>query len=207
MIDTRIESAVPAVRPQRRWVVWVAAYASVIVLTALCLGGFGLARYAPLSIAGDTSQSPTGPGVTYQRTIAGAETDIVKFSSGREYSIGFTIRNTGRWGVTVTGIPLQDDGPGSMERVIGIQIAARNDTIGSVGFPMIPLRAFALAPGHTRFVLVHFGLNNCPSVQTGRGTYLVMKDVPIGFRLAGGIHRTESSALPFVVALDAYGGC
>ena len=91
------------------------------------------------------------------------------YRSGGRIRYGFTIRNEGRWPITVTDVPLSD--------VLfaigdGLRMEAKNDLFGS--HPTVDFRPFRLPSGSQRYVEVNYRLNDCalpPDKPGGHGGF------------------------------------
>ena len=90
-----------------------------------------------------------------QTRLLGTE-DQFRFRPGGHFVLGFSVRNSGRWGVTVTRIPTPSEGP-----VIGtgVRLGSANNIEGSP--PTTDFRPFALGPGDERYVEVRYRMVEC----------------------------------------------
>jgi len=230
-LDQGSPPSAPA-QPRRRWIPWVAAYLSCALIAGLSWAGFGLANYSPVGFAGGGSfvdEHPTQPRPSFVRTfpkerlradkrdksmvtlddsVAGSHSAyIVTFTRGREFSFGFDFTNSGRWGVTVIGIPLHlKNHPYFVDTGVYMSLTEGDRLVPP---PVVPLKPFALAPGHSRWIEVRFRFRDCGNVQVdnAHAGYSSFDTFPVSFRFLG-LTRHEDFKLPETLAIKAGGsGC
>lgn len=164
-----------------------------------------LGSYAPLR-ALDTGYAP-GPGV-------GADVQPVSGSGGRPvffpaahrrrtFDTVFTLRNSGRFAVTVTGLettaPRTPPWLGATELLATTSSTASADPGQLVSFQ--PLR---IDPGDTAIVVVRFGLRCAGATTASPDVYV--DSLRLRYRYLSLFTRTATTRLPFAVTLRCVGG-
>ena len=212
---------------------WVVAYTSALLNAGVSLAGRIVATYAPIAFQGGGfgvqpapliasnpfSPSParraarqSSPSPSDFITVLNSPVDdsrddpsiyIVRYTPGKEFVVGLDITNTGRWGITVTGVPLTTpDGP-SYWQIIGIDMSAAGANFGHPQ-QVVPFHPFALLPGRGRWIEVHYQFRSCPSVIAQNGAFEVTRSWPVSFRVFG-VVRHQEFRLPMTVAIQASG--
>lgn len=180
-VDTRRP---PLSRRLPRWLV-------PVVLVVLLASGIGLEKWAgdyqPL-VPGDTGNF--GSARIEQSVGSNREVWHLPFAPGKMQRLQFSVRNAGRFAITVDSVPL--DGP---EMFFGIRSAAAiNLSVRGIGsrarFP------YRLAPGQELLVEVNYEMQACevsPSATTS------VDGLPVDWHAFGRHHRTEVP-VPIVAA-------
>ena len=134
------------------------------LIAALLAGGAGvLVRYQPLR-AGSSSLGPQGRTIASQDPDDDRPTIVVQYIDGSTTSFGFSIRNTGRWGVTVVGFGGPEETGGLLDRF--------SYRMTDIGFTKDEgaFAPFALAPGAERSIQVNAFFANCERYVAGGGS-------------------------------------
>ncbi len=173
---------------------------AAFVLAIAALGLFLWVRsYAPLSAA-DGSYAP-GPGLAADiepvSGSGGKTVFIPAYRKGRPFDTAFTLRNTGRFAVTVTGL-----GPGL--RAAGLApirlFSTDSPTASAEPSHLQPLGRFRLDPKDSATVVVRWRLD-C----TQRKREPTADKLPLRFRYLSSFTRTQPVVLPFAVTLRCEG--
>ena len=178
-----------------------------LLVAAIAAGAlyFWLGSYAPLA-ALDTDFAPgSGIGADVQ-PVAGSGGKPVFFPAyrrGRSFDAAFTLRNTGRFQVTVTGLapeaPLERPGVGPVQ-LLGTDSAAASAEPGD----LIPFQDVKLARGDSAILVVRYRLVCAGASAT---TPDVFSDhLRLRFSYLSVFHRTQTVTLPFAVTLRCVGG-
>ena len=161
MIDQRSHAAVETNRPRsgRKWLI----LALVLLLVAIGAGGIVVASDDPIEIGGHSGTPNAGNSVIFSDDPDdGAR--IIQYRHGAELVVRFSVRNGGRWGVTVTAIPRRDFALFTVEAV-RMGFAEPRCCIDTQ-----PFHPFALRPGEDRFIDLHGRLTGCGAYVSGGGT-------------------------------------
>jgi hypothetical protein len=161
----------------------VAAVVSVtaVVAAAVALGLFlWLRTYAPLEASKPVTPGP-GLGADVEPTFgSGGKTVLIPaYRKGRPFDTTFTLRNSGRFAVTLLGVG-GGDGP----------------LAPSLGSPQL-----RLDPDDTALVTIRWALDCSHAPDQVSSDH-----VPLRYRYLSIFRRTESVALPFAVTLRCSGG-
>jgi hypothetical protein len=172
----------------------------VAALAALVLF-LWLRTYAPLSSAGPGGTAggfAPGPGLgadVEPVTGSGGRTVFIPvYRKGRPFDTAFTLHNTGRFAVTVTGLAVDRSRP----QLEAADLLASGSSIASADPANV--RAFhrlRLDPGDTAIVVVRWRLD----CSAGREAEVYSDSVPLRFRYLSTFTRTQSVRLPFAVTL------
>jgi hypothetical protein len=164
-----------------------------------------LGSYAPLA-ALDTDFAPgSGVGADVQ-PVAGSGGKPVFFPAyrrGRTFEAAFTLRNTGRFQVTVTGLAPEARaaqpwvGPVSL---LGTDSATASADPGD----LLPFQDVRLARGDTAILVVRYRLDCRRAKATTPDVY--SNQIRLRFSYLSLFHRTQTVALPFAVTLRCVGG-
>jgi hypothetical protein len=171
----------------------------VAALAALVLF-LWLRAYSPLSSgsAGGGGGFAPGPGlgadVEPVTGSGGKPVFIPVYRKGRPFDTAFTLHNTGRFAVTVTGLATDRSRP----QLEAAALLASDSSIASADPANV--RAFhrlRLDPGDTAIVVVRWRLD----CSAGRKAEVYSDSVPLRFRYLSTFTRTQSVRLPFAVTL------
>jgi hypothetical protein len=182
--------------------------AGVVLVAAITAGALYLwfSSYTPLA-ALDTDFAPgSGIGAEVQ-PVAGSGGKPVFFPAyrrGRTFEAAFTLRNTGRFQVTVTG--LAPEAPLGRRPGVGpVQLLGTDSSAASADpADLIPFEDVKLARGDSAILVVRYRL-----VCTGAtaATPDVFSDhLRLRFSYLSVFHRTQTVTLPFAVTLRCVGG-
>lgn len=187
----------------------MASRAAAIAVSALIVAGVvalglwvWLGAYAPLR-ALDTDFAP-GPGI-------GADVQPVSGSGGRtvffpvvqnrkSFDAAFTLHNTGRFGVTVTGL---GQTPPSMLEASEL-LATTSSTASADPNELVPFRSLRIDPGDTAIVVVRFGFDCTGATAATPDVYV--DSVALRYTYLSTFTRTQTVRLPFAVTLRCVGG-
>jgi hypothetical protein len=183
--------------------------ATVGTLVAAALAALGLwlwlGSYAPLR-ALDTGFAP-GPGI-------GADVQPVSGSGGRPvffpvlrksrtFDTVFTLRNSGRFAVTVTGLEKPAPRPAPWLGPTTL-LATTSSTASADPGQLAPFERLRIEPGDTALVVVRFGLE-CDGA-TARSPDVYTDAVRLRYSYLSLFTRTATVRLPFAVTLRCVGG-
>jgi hypothetical protein len=159
---------------------WLRAY------SPLSSGSAGGGGFAPGPGLGADVEPVTGSG--------GKPVFIPVYRKGRPFDTAFTLHNTGRFAVTVTGLATDRSRP----QLEAAALLASDSSIASADPANV--RAFhrlRLDPGDTAIVVVRWRLD----CSAGRKAEVYSDSVPLRFRYLSTFTRTQSVRLPFAVTL------
>jgi len=179
----------------------------VLLVAAAAAGGLyvWLGSYAPL-VAVDTDFAPgSGVGADVQ-PVAGSGGKPVFFPAyrrGRAFDAAFTLRNTGRFQVTVAGLAAQAP---AAPPFIGPVALLGTDSATASADPgdLLPFQAVKLARGDTAILVVRYRLDCTGAKATTPDVY--SDSVKLRFSYLSLFHRTQTVTLPFAVTLRCVGG-
>ena len=154
------------------------------LLAALAAGGAGvLVRYQPLR-PGSSGQSPQGSKEVASTDSSDARsTYLVQYEDGRTTSYGFSIRNDGRWGITVVGFGGSEQAGGLLDHFV-YRFSDTGFTVDQGAF-----KAFALGPGRERSIMVTARFANCESYIALAG--VIYDHVTVRYKTLGMARTTE----------------
>jgi hypothetical protein len=163
-----------------------------------------LGSYAPLRTL-DTAYAP-GPGIgTDVEPVPGSGGRPVFFpTAGRKrFDTAFTLRNSGRFPVTVTGLSKSTPGPAPW---LGPEeLLATTSSIPSADpGDLLPFGTLRIDAGDTATVVVRFALH-CKGATAGAPDVYV-DAVRLRYRYLSLFTRTQTVRLPFAVTLRCFGG-
>ncbi|HVP74722.1 MAG TPA: hypothetical protein VMS63_01780 [Gaiellaceae bacterium] len=164
-----------------------------------------LGSYAPLA-ALDTDFAPgSGVGADVQ-PVAGSGGKPVFFPAyrrGRAFEAAFTLRNTGRFQVTVTG--LAPEAP-PVQPWVGPVALLGTDSATASADPgdLLPFQDVKLARGDTAILVVRYRLDCTGAAATKPDVY--SDRIRLHFTYLSLFHRTQTVTLPFAVTLRCVGG-
>jgi hypothetical protein len=178
---------------------------ALLVVVVAALGVWlWLGSYAPLR-ALDTGFAP-GPGI-------GADVQPVSGSGGRPvffpvahrrtFDTAFTLHNTGRFAVTVTGLEPSKPGP-TPYLGAALLLATTSATASADPGQLAPFRSLRIDPGDSAIVVVRFVLD-CTGATSGSPD-VYTSGVRLRYRYLSLFRRTERIRLPFAVTLRCVGG-
>jgi hypothetical protein len=185
----------------------LAVAAGAVVVAAVVVHGLWLwlASYAPLQ-ALDTGYAP-GPGI-------GADVQPVSGSGGRPvffptlrrprtFDTAFTLHNSGRFAVNVTG--LETSTPGTPPWLGATELLATTSSTASADpNELVPFGGLRLAPGDNAILVVRFGLRCAGATAASPDVYTT--GVRLRYRYLSLFTRTATIRLPFAVTLRCFGG-
>jgi hypothetical protein len=181
--------------------------AATVLVAAVAAGALylWLRSYAPLT-ALDTGFAPgSGLGADVQ-PVAGSGGRPVFFPAyrrGRSFDAAFTLRNSGRFDVTVDG--LAPETPGSAPWIGPVQLLATGSSTASAEpDEELPFQPTRLSRGDTAILVLRYRLACDGAGTPARDVYSDRVRLQISYLSM--FHRTETVALPFAVTLRCVGG-
>jgi hypothetical protein len=173
---------------------------ALVVLALAALGLFLWVRtYAPLSAA-ESGFAP-GPGLAADvEPVAGSggkPVFIPVYGQARLFDTAFTLRNTGRFAVTVTGLGAGNRGIGPLPMSL---FSTDSPTASVEPSRLQPLNDFRLDPDDSATVVIRWRLN-CGRVKREEST----DRLPLRYRYLSRFKRTQRVVLPFAVTLRCEG--
>jgi hypothetical protein len=183
----------------------IAAGVVVIAAIAATVLYFWLGSYAPLRA--DATGFAPGPGVGADvQPVAGSGGRTVYFPAvgrRRTFDTAFTLRNTGRFTVTVLGIA-----PAGVEAAPWVGpvalLATSSSTASADPDELLPFQSLRLARGDTAILVLRFGLR-CRGA-TSASPDVFTSAVRLRYRYLSLFTRTQTVRLPFAVTLRCVGG-
>jgi len=173
-----------------------------IAATALYLW---LGSYAPLRAAA-TGFAP-GPGVGADvQPVAGSGGRTVYFPAvgkRRTFDTAFTLRNSGRFTVTVLGITLEAVGAAPWVGPVAL-LATSSSTASADPNELLPFQSLRLARGDAAILVLRFGLRCRGATPASPDVYT--SAVRFRYRYLSLFTRTQTVRLPFAVTLRCVGG-
>jgi hypothetical protein len=178
------------------------AVAAVAVIGVAILGLFlWLRTYAPLNGRGTGSYGPgPGLGADVEPTFgSGGKTVFLPvYRKGKPFDTSFTVENTGRFAVTLTGIRSSRRGPIYAEQLFATDAANSADPKHLHRFTDL-----RLAPKDSVLVAVAWHLD-CANMR--KGSQASTDTVHLRYRYLSLFTRTQEVELPFAVTLRCSGG-
>lgn len=183
----------------------IGAGAVLAVAVAVLSVWLYLGSYTPLR-ALSNGYAP-GPGI-------GADVQPVSGSGGRPvffpalrrvrtFDTAFTLTNTGRFAVTVTG--LVPATPGAAPWLGATKLLATTSSVASADpNELLPFRSLRIDPGDTAIVVARFGLRCAGTTSTSPDVFT--DGVRLRYRYLSIFKRTATVRLPFAVTLRCVGG-
>ena len=154
------------------------------LIVALLAGGAGLlVRSQPLR-AGSSSLSPPGRQLASSDPNDDRPTVLVQYVDGETVTFGFSIKNSGRWGVTIVGL---EESTAGMLHQYSYRLSDIGFTTDGGAF-----KSFALAAHKEQTIKVTARFFNCESYVVGGSAGL--DSVEVRFKILG-IQRTASIPL------------
>jgi hypothetical protein len=152
------------------------------VIAAVLAGGVVvLQHYQPLH-PGESGLDPPGKTVASDDPTEERPTIQVTYVDGQTMRFGFSIWNTGRWGVTVTGVGREDSGGLINHFVFHLASETFIDDLG-------PFHPFALQPGKQQSILVTATFANCENYSFS--TSSIYETIAIQYKTLDIVHSTE----------------
>ena len=182
----------------------ISAGALLVVVVAALGVWLWLGSYAPLR-ALDSGFAP-GPGIGADvQPVAGSGGRPVFFPVARRrtFDAAFTLRNAGRFAVTVTGLEPSKPGP-TPYLGAALLLATTSSTASADPGQLVPLGSLRIDPGDSAIVVVRFGLRCAGSTSGSPDVYT--SAVRLRYRYLSLFRRTETVRLPFAVTLRCVGG-
>lgn len=163
-----------------------------------------LGSYAPLRTL-DAGYAP-GPGIgTDVEPVPGSGGRPVFFptSGRRRFDAAFTLRNSGRFPVTVTGMSKPTPGPAPW---LGPEelLATTSSNASADPSDLLPFENLRIDAGDSATVVVRFALR-CAGATAGAADVYV-DAVRLRYRYLSLFTRTQTVRLPFAVTLRCFGG-
>jgi hypothetical protein len=179
----------------------------VLVVAAVAAGALSvwLGSYAPLA-ALDTDFAPgSGVGADVQ-PIAGSGGKPVFFPAyrrGHAFEAAFTLRNTGRFQVTVTALAPETPAPAPWVGPVAL-LGTDSATASADSGDLLPFQDVKLARGDTAILVVRYRLACARSATTAPDVY--SDRIRLRFSYLSFFHRTQTVTMPFAVTLRCVGG-
>jgi hypothetical protein len=176
------------------------------VVAALGLAVLGLflwlRTYAPLAAVDITGSVTPGPGLgaDVEPTFGsgGKTVFIPAYRRGRPFDAAFTIENTGRFAVTLTGITTHRIGSLYPDTLLA------TDSVGSADPAHLhPFQALRLNPKDSALIAVRWHL---ACAKDTNGAEFTSDHVRLRYRYLSVFNRSQSVELPFAVTLRCSGG-
>jgi hypothetical protein len=183
----------------------IAAGALLALAVAVLAVWLYLRSYAPLRAA--SSGFAPGPGIGADvQPVSGSGGRPVFFPAlrrGHAFDTAFTLKNTGRFAVTVTG--LVQETPGAPPWLGATKLLATTSSVASAEpGELLPFRSLRIDPGDSAIVVARFGLRCAGATSASPDVYT--DAVRLRFRYLSIFKRTETVRLPFAVTLRCVGG-
>jgi hypothetical protein len=179
----------------------VAGAALVVVGVAVLAMFLWLRTYAPLDGTGSGSFGPgPGLGADVEPTFGsgGKTVYIPVYRKGKPFNTAFTVENTGRFAVTLTGVRSSQLGPIYAEKLFATDAANSADPRH-----LHPFTELRLDPKDSALVAVQWHLD-CANV--GKGVEASTDFVRLRYRYLSLFTRTQTVELPFAVTLRCSSG-
>jgi hypothetical protein len=163
-----------------------------------------LGSYKPLRALA-TGYAP-GPGIgadVQPVSGSGGHTVFFPVAQRRAFDTAFTLHNTGRFAVTVTGLatakPATPPWLGATEL-----LATTSSTASADPGRLTPFGSLRIDPGDTAIVVVRFGLRCTGATRSSPDVFT--DGVRLRYRYLSTFTRTQTVRLPFAVTLRCVGG-
>ena len=194
------EVAAPKRHPLRLAGLVAGGFVLVAALAALVLF-LWLRTYSPLDAAGSGGFAP-GPGLgadVEPVTGSGGKTVFIPaYRKNHPFDTAFTVHNTGRFAVTVTGL-VKDRSSPQLEAVD--LLTSDSSTASADPANVHPFHKLRLDPGDTAIVVVRWRLD----CGAGSDPEVYSDSISLRFRYLSTFTRTQSVRLPFAVTLRCRG--
>jgi len=192
--------AAPKRHPLRLAGLVAGGFVLVAALAALVLF-LWLRTYSPLDAAGSGGFAP-GPGLgadVEPVTGSGGKTVFIPaYRKNHPFDTAFTVHNTGRFAVTVTGL-VKDRSSPQLEAVD--LLTSDSSTASADPANVHPFHKLRLDPGDTAIVVVRWRLD----CGAGSDPEVYSDSVSLRFRYLSTFTRTQTVRLPFAVTLRCRG--
>jgi len=192
--------AAPKRHPLRLAGLVAGGFVLVAALAALVLF-LWLRTYSPLDAAGSGGFAP-GPGLgadVEPVTGSGGKTVFIPaYRKNHPFDTAFTVHNTGRFAVTVTGL-VKDRSSPQLEAVD--LLTSDSSTASADPANVHPFHKLRLDPGDTAIVVVRWRLD----CGAGSDPEVYSDSISLRFRYLSTFTRTQSVRLPFAVTLRCRG--
>ena len=182
----------------------ISAGALLVVVVAALGVWLWLGSYAPLR-ALDSGFAP-GPGIGADvQPVAGSGGRPVFFplAHRRTFDAAFTLRNAGRFAVTVTGLEPSKPGP-TPYLGAALLLATTSSAASADPSQLAPFGSLRIDPGDSAIVVVRFILDCKGATAATPDVYT--SGVRLRYRYLSLFRRTETVRLPFAVTLRCVGG-
>lgn len=181
------------------------AAGTVVAAAAVALGlWLWLGSYAPLR-ALDTGYAP-GPGIgadVQPVSGSGGKTVFFPVAHRHTFDTAFTLHNTGRFAVTVTGLEPSKPGPAPYLGA-ALLLATTSATASADPGQLAPFGNLRIDPGDSAIVVVRFVLDCIGATAASPDVYTT--GVRLRYRYLSLFRRMETIRLPFAVTLRCAGG-
>jgi hypothetical protein len=181
--------------------------AGIVLVAGVAAGALylWLRSYSPLAALGTGFAPGAGIGADVQ-PVAGSGGRPVFFPAyrrGRSFDAAFTLRNDGRFDVTVDGIARTRPGP--PPSVVPVQLLATSSSTASADPRQeVPFQTLRLARGDSAILVLRYRLA-CRGA-TARSRDVFSDHVRLRITYLSIFHRVQAVALPFAVTLRCVGG-
>ena len=179
-----------------RLIALVAAGAILVLALAAAIVFLWLRAYAPLDALGVGGFAP-GPGLSADiepvTGSGGRPVFIPAYRAGRAFDTAFTLRNTGRFAVEVTGLGRNT---GGRELKAATLFATSSSTASADPGHLQPFGRLRLDRGDTAVIVVRWRLN----CKASKAEFFAAS-LPLHYTYLTMFTRTERIALPFAVTL------
>jgi hypothetical protein len=178
----------------------VVAVAVALLSVWLYLGAYTPLRALPNGFA-------PGPGIGADvQPVSGSGGRPVFFPAlrrGHAFDTAFTLKNTGRFAVTVTG--LVPESPGTAPWLGATKLLATTSSVASADpNELLPFQSLRIDPGDSAIVVARFGLRCAGATNASPDVYT--DGVRLRYRYLSLFKRTATIRLPFAVTLRCVGG-
>ena len=192
--------AAPKRHPLRLAGLVAGGFVLVAALAALVLF-LWLRTYSPLDAAGSGGFAP-GPGLgadVEPVTGSGGKTVFIPaYRKNHPFDTAFTVHNTGRFAVTVTGLVKDRSSP----QLKAVDLLTSDSSTASADPANVhPFHKLRLDPGDTAIVVVRWRLD----CGAGSDPEVYSDSISLRFRYLSTFTRTQSVRLPFAVTLRCRG--
>jgi len=181
-----------------------ASVAVAVVVAAVALW-FYLGTYKPLRALSTDYAPGAGIGADVQPVTGSGGRPVFFPAIGRRrtFDAAFTLHNSGRFSVTVTGLAATTQTPAPWIGPAKL-LATTSGTVSAAERDLLPFRRLKLAPGDDAIVVVRFALR-CRGA-TAADPDAVAGDVRLRYTYLSIFTRTAKVRLPFAVTLRCVGG-